>query len=354
MPLTIVASWFRPDAAEGIDNLVVVRVTNVTLPDSPDRWDTIRIPGPDGGYGFALNWHTAAFPTYARENLVEIVFDGDLPHGYLKNDCFANCVRLRKVRLPDSLRVIGYKAFMGCTALQDVVIPDSVEKIYEEAFMGCDALTCVIVPASVTKVGPRAFAACKNLHTLVLLCDIDDIGMQSECMFSACANLRTLVVGPRIRHLCVTASWYNNLNLHTVVALHPNYARNIPDRGKRYGPRQHLIDSLIFWTQDRYRFHTNDPPLVPVNVFAPEPPPGLYYGHNLLYWPNRQLFRAAFPGQNHSAFYTMLMVFEHIRRANYQNGPGAGAAAQRPWLPPELIAFLCRFFLTFGDHTNTP
>lgn len=48
--------------------------------------------------------------------------------------------RLRAVRLPSSVRVIGDYAFYGCRELKEVVFSDSLERIGSGAFMGCSGV----------------------------------------------------------------------------------------------------------------------------------------------------------------------------------------------------------------------
>ena len=48
---------------------------------------------------------------------------------YIENFAFKSCIDLEKLKLPQSLRVIGDNVFYGCDKLKNVVIPDGLEKI---------------------------------------------------------------------------------------------------------------------------------------------------------------------------------------------------------------------------------
>lgn len=63
---------------------------------------------------------------------------------------------LRKIVLPEGLKVIGKAAFRDCNKLTDVTIPDSVEVIDDEAFLDAD-LNRVYLPASLKTLGVNAF-----------------------------------------------------------------------------------------------------------------------------------------------------------------------------------------------------
>ena len=60
--------------------------------------------------------------------------------------------------LPESLTVIGEKAFYGDTTLTEVVIPEGVTSVGSEAFSGCEKMTSIMIPNSVKSIGSKAFA----------------------------------------------------------------------------------------------------------------------------------------------------------------------------------------------------
>lgn len=79
---------------------------------------------------------------------------------------FYECKALPHITIPDSVQKIGQSAFEGCTALAAVVIPDSVKEIRSKAFAECISLTAIVIPASVQTIGPEAFLDCKSLRTV--------------------------------------------------------------------------------------------------------------------------------------------------------------------------------------------
>lgn len=79
---------------------------------------------------------------------------------------FYECKALPHITIPDSVQKIGPSAFEGCTALAAVVIPDSVKEIRSKAFAECSSLTAIAIPASVQTIGPEAFLDCKSLRTV--------------------------------------------------------------------------------------------------------------------------------------------------------------------------------------------
>lgn len=70
------------------------------------------------------------------------------------------------IELPDSLKTIGYGAFMNCHGLKSMTIPSGVETIGEDAFLNCRYLKTISIPASVTSIGKSVFDSCSNLQTI--------------------------------------------------------------------------------------------------------------------------------------------------------------------------------------------
>ncbi len=99
---------------------------------------------------------------------------------------------LKRVKIPDTVKLIGSKAFEGCSGLKEIVIPDSVEGIGKNAFYGCTrletvsfgensalryisatafyectALTSFTVPKNVTGISDSAFLSCEKLVEVI-------------------------------------------------------------------------------------------------------------------------------------------------------------------------------------------
>lgn len=91
-----------------------------------------------------------------QESLEEIV----LPHslqGEIGLYAFQECTGLRSIDIPDGITAIGAGAFDGCTALREIRLPQSLDEIKDAAFRRCVALKELEIPASVTKVGDDSF-----------------------------------------------------------------------------------------------------------------------------------------------------------------------------------------------------
>ncbi len=76
---------------------------------------------------------------------------------------FGAAVKLEKVTIPESIKIINDCAFFGCIGLTEIEIPDSVVKIGNNAFRNATGLTNVKLPERLENCGSYAFSNCRSL-----------------------------------------------------------------------------------------------------------------------------------------------------------------------------------------------
>lgn len=91
---------------------------------------------------------------------------------------FRDTLKLKKVRLPASLEVMGKGAFDG-SGLREVRIPGGVKKISSEAFFSCEHLKKVILEEGVEEIDSGAFWANRRLSVVKLPRSLRRIGPSS-------------------------------------------------------------------------------------------------------------------------------------------------------------------------------
>ena len=91
-----------------------------------------------------------------------IVFDGDVTEIGL--GAFYQCLNLKSVTLPDSVKAVKKGAFYECSNLNNINIPDGVQEIGFDAFCLCTSLRTVTIPESVTFIDNGAFVACLGME----------------------------------------------------------------------------------------------------------------------------------------------------------------------------------------------
>jgi hypothetical protein len=91
---------------------------------------------------------------------------------HISDYAFKGCEELVTLRMPDSLKTIGKKAFENCTGLLLVSFfgdNPQLESIGEWAFLGCSSLMGLSIPASVTSIGEGIVGDCEHLYSLEVM-----------------------------------------------------------------------------------------------------------------------------------------------------------------------------------------
>jgi len=107
------------------------------------------------------------------------------------NYAFNLCKSLSSVTLGNSIKTIDEGAFGGCYAITSITIPNSVISIGKSAFGQCDNLSSIIIPNSVTSIGNRAFISCTGLTSVIIGNSVTSIG---EYAFQACTKLTSIEI----------------------------------------------------------------------------------------------------------------------------------------------------------------
>lgn len=67
------------------------------------------------------------------------------------------------VEIPETVKIIGRRAFSGCKLIKEIVLPDSVTTIEEQAFADCKVLKKLVLSDNLTNVGREAFLRCGKI-----------------------------------------------------------------------------------------------------------------------------------------------------------------------------------------------
>ncbi len=97
--------------------------------------------------------------------------------------------KITKIILPDSLRSIGFYAFLMLESLEEINLPEGLNGITTGAFMGCWSLEKITIPGSAKKIGNSAFCECSALKTVVMEDGVEEIG---EHAFEGCFALEVI------------------------------------------------------------------------------------------------------------------------------------------------------------------
>lgn len=123
-------------------------------------------------------------------------------------NAFRNNIILKKVNIPEGVKVLDDFSFSGCTSLETVSLPNSLVRLGYEAFRECYSLTEIVIPYNVEKIGDYCFYKCHNLANIVVLSSVPlsiEFAAFSECHAMETFNLpeTTTYVGPYAFNNCI-------------------------------------------------------------------------------------------------------------------------------------------------------
>ena len=124
------------------------------------------------------------------------------------DSAFSGCTGLVSIELPNSLTIIGERAFYNCRVLTGSLnIPNSVTKICDYAFYGLVGFTgSLTIPNSVTTIGNYAFYGCKGF-TGNIPNSVTTIG---DYAFVGIENLTSVTIGNSVTSIGKWAFYEND------------------------------------------------------------------------------------------------------------------------------------------------
>lgn len=73
---------------------------------------------------------------------------------------------IKKLVIPETVKMIGTRAFWKCKSLESITFNEGIEIIDEGAFSDCYKITSVVFPSSIKEIRNNAFVKCSNLKTI--------------------------------------------------------------------------------------------------------------------------------------------------------------------------------------------
>lgn len=107
---------------------------------------------------------------------------------------FSGKKTVKKVTIPEGVRLIKNLAFHGCTALTTVVLPSSLEEMTEYTFYQCTNLKTVSLDTAnskLTKIGQYSFADCGKLTGFDIPSSLKEL---EEGVFACCSSLKKIII----------------------------------------------------------------------------------------------------------------------------------------------------------------
>lgn len=100
-------------------------------------------------------------------NLESVNFEKDSILKTIGSNAFYFCASLKTINVPNTVLNIGEGAFSDCQSLASFNLSDNISSISSNAFSGCYSLTSFVIPNSVLTIGNNAFKDCYNLVEII-------------------------------------------------------------------------------------------------------------------------------------------------------------------------------------------
>lgn len=100
-------------------------------------------------------------------SLEEIILPNSITSLDNSGTIFQNCISLKYIEIPDSIKEVSVSCFSGCINLSSVTLHEGLTKINGSAFNGCENLTNIDIPSTVTELGGMCFSHCINLSEII-------------------------------------------------------------------------------------------------------------------------------------------------------------------------------------------
>ncbi len=149
--------------------------------------------------------------TWDDANLVIPSTYNNLPVSGINESAFKSKTFITSATLPDSIKIIGDKAFYGCSNLKTINIPSAVTSIGDFAFDGCSSLTYNQY-SNAYYLGNSAnpyLMLCKSTSTTITSCTIHSNTVYIySAAFSGCNKLTSITIPTSIKGIGLNA-FYN-------------------------------------------------------------------------------------------------------------------------------------------------
>lgn len=130
-------------------------------------------------------------------------------------NAFSHCLSLREINIPEGTETIGERAFTFCTRLEEIVLPDSVKSIGGSAFSYCKSLVSIKLPGGLEQIPGGFFADCTKLEEIELPEGLKEIGRYS---FNRCIALKKIEIPDSVEVLPTYS--FNHCDSMEEVVLH--------------------------------------------------------------------------------------------------------------------------------------
>lgn len=179
-----------------VEDLIEVNITSGTEIDAGAFMDCIKLERVSMPKSLKLIGNSAF---QGCTSLEKVTVGEDLAILDIGSYAFCECEKLKEIDILKGVMDFGAYSFYGCTALEEVEFAKGVTVVGNYAFGDCTGIKSIEFDRSATEIASYAFSGCEALETISLPTSMEKIGAHA---FEDCNAVRTVSV-PTIE------AWFN-------------------------------------------------------------------------------------------------------------------------------------------------
>ena len=175
----------------------------------------------------------------------------------IADNAFADCYKIKTVKLGNNIRTIGEYAFARCVSLYEVKNTGSLQTIETGAFGGCRQIMSFVLPSSLTYLAKSAFSGCDKLQQLYNFSpsiDLSGVGGSTKYIGTTVSRVSTSVLDPSIFEITDEGYVFRNMGTSDYPLYHlVNYIGNetnlvLPEtyKGDTYVLGSNVFSHLVY------------------------------------------------------------------------------------------------------------
>ncbi|MCI8636858.1 MAG: leucine-rich repeat protein [Clostridia bacterium] len=132
---------------------------------------------------------------------VLILADGDQGVETIGNYAFKDCMKLRIISMPNTVKDLGVGVFGNCRSLENVQLSNHIEVLSSQIFSNCVALKNINIPEGIKEMQGFLFQGATALANISLPASVEII--DNNCFYDATANLENINLNETNQHFIV-------------------------------------------------------------------------------------------------------------------------------------------------------
>ena len=171
----------------------------------------VKLPDTVKRLGYKCFTYVATLVKIELGSGMEVINDG----------CFEGCAALTEIDLPDSVHTIGWMAFTWCP-IESITLPANLQNLAEGVFTFCAKLESLTIPGSVTTIKEQLCTSCASLKTVVIEPGVTTIEYGA---FEGCQSLESVYIPDTVTQISNNA-FTNSKDKLTIYAPAGSYAQS--------------------------------------------------------------------------------------------------------------------------------